>query len=40
MSATSTGIPAGTYGFDPVHSTIGFVVVHRVRRSEQVVGIS
>ena len=28
MSATSTGIPAGTYGFDPVHSTIGFVVVH------------
>ena len=28
MSATSTSLPADTYGLDPVHSTFGFVVVH------------
>lgn len=28
MSATSTQLPAGTYGLDPVHSTFGFTIVH------------
>ena len=28
MSATAQTLPAGTYGFDPVHSTIGFAVKH------------
>jgi polyisoprenoid-binding protein YceI len=28
MSATAQTLPAGTYGLDPVHSTIGFAIKH------------